>query len=412
MYLYMSIANAGLSQSSFSIPQNPTSIDAFGRLRTSTPYTLFDSQQRYSLDTSFTSNTLNGGSVTFSTNQSTANLVVTTTTGSFAARESNYVFTYQPGKSLLVMCSFVMSQASSGLVQRVGYFGTQNGIYLELSDKLYFVRRSYSLGAVSNTMVDQTQWSGDKLFGYPLDITKSQIFWCDLEWLGVGNVRCGFVLNGQFVLCHTFQAANYLSYAYMTTANLPIRYEITNNGSSSGNLLQICSTVMSEAGYDQSSTFYSQPNLFTATMTANTWYPVTAIRLLNTRLDSVVQITSADISVTTSQVVVWGLWYNVNSNALNGTWSSHSSSTLVQLNTTATTFSTTGCIQVASGLIVGSSGNGNKTTLSTQLSKFLVQIGRNSFTQTSDIFVLALMILTPASASVSAQSILSWAEKI
>jgi hypothetical protein len=41
-----------------------------------------------------------------------------------------------------------------------------------------------------------------------LDLARAQILWMDFEWLGVGNVRCGFVINGQFIVCHTFQCAN------------------------------------------------------------------------------------------------------------------------------------------------------------------------------------------------------------
>ena len=76
-------------------------LDAFGRLRVSQPHTLFDSQQRYGLDRSFVSNTASGGTVTFVPTQSSANLAVVNTSGSYAARETRYIFKYQPGKSQL-----------------------------------------------------------------------------------------------------------------------------------------------------------------------------------------------------------------------------------------------------------------------------------------------------------------------
>jgi hypothetical protein len=42
-----------------------------------------------------------------------------------------------------------------------------------------------------------------------LNLAKQfKYFGSDIEWLGVGNVRCGFVINGEFIVCHTFQCAN------------------------------------------------------------------------------------------------------------------------------------------------------------------------------------------------------------
>ena len=72
-------------------------LDAFGRLRVSQPMTLFDSQQRFGLDKAFISNTATGGTISWIPTQSSANLTVVNSTGSFAARESAYVFKYQPG---------------------------------------------------------------------------------------------------------------------------------------------------------------------------------------------------------------------------------------------------------------------------------------------------------------------------
>ena len=47
-------------------------VDAFGRLRTSSPYTLFDSQNRYQKDPQFSESTVNGASITYDSNASTA----------------------------------------------------------------------------------------------------------------------------------------------------------------------------------------------------------------------------------------------------------------------------------------------------------------------------------------------------
>jgi hypothetical protein len=131
-------------------------------------------------------------------------------------------------------------------------------VYFEaVGTTLNLVIRSSTTGVVVEERIPQVNWNGNTLLsGIVLDPTLTQIFWCDIEWLGVGNVRAGFVINGQFIVCHTFQHANQPgnTTVYMTTATLNPRYEITNTGSTSGNstMKQICSTVISEGGFTPS----------------------------------------------------------------------------------------------------------------------------------------------------------------
>jgi hypothetical protein len=269
--------------------------DAFGRLRASQPFTIFDSQNRYAQSGDFSETTASGGSSTYLANESSVQLSVTTTSGSEVVRQSFRVFPYQPGKSLLVMNTFVFNAPKENLRQRVGYFSTQNGVFLEHDgDQLYFVRRSYTSGSVVDTRVAQSAWNTDKLngtgdSGYTLDISKSQIFWEDFEWLGVGSVRCGFVINGQLIIAHIFHNANVGTGVYMTTATLPIRYEITNTGTtaSSSSMKQICSTVISEGGYERK-VAATVARMTASTTVGTSFEPLVSIRLNSSRLDSVI----------------------------------------------------------------------------------------------------------------------------
>ncbi len=285
-----------------SIPVSFTdgSVDAFNRLRVSNPYTLFDSQSRYTSDTAFDTSTTSGGTATFNSNQSSTTLAVTSTTGSQVIRQTFRYFPYQPGKSLLIMCTFVMGAGAAGVVKRVGYFDANNGIYFEQDGAtLNMVVRSSTSGAPVNTVIPQSAWNGDKMngagpSGYTLDPTKTQIFYVDLEWLGVGIVRTGFVVDGQYINCHTFYNANStLTTVYMTTAVLPVRYEITNNATTASSLTQICATVISEGGYEQvSQQFWARMAGTSGTLgnipTSNTFVPLVSIRLNSSRLGAVV----------------------------------------------------------------------------------------------------------------------------
>ena len=272
-------------------------IDAFGRARVSNPFTIFDSQNRYAADDQFDTATATGGSITHQANESTVDLNVTTSSGSEVVRQTYRVMPYQPGKGLQVLCTFVMNAGKENLRQRAGYFNTENGLFFQLNGTTKsFVLRTNTSGTPSDARtVNQADWNGDKLdgsgdSGLTLDITKSQIFWCDLEWLGVGGVRCGFIINNQYIICHTFNNANEQTKVYMTTAILPVRYEITNTGAtaSASTLKQICSTVISDGGYQQQVKQLVARRTTALASIGTTLVPLVSIRLKSTRLGAVV----------------------------------------------------------------------------------------------------------------------------
>ena len=255
------------TQSGSFCPQQPIEIaggggsnayDAFGRLRVSNPLTIFDSKSIMSKNNLFDESTANGGTVTYTANKSTVNLNVTEAAGSTTIRQSKRVMSYQPGKSLLIFNTFVMNAQTENLKQKVGLFDGNNGIFFQDTGTGYqIVRRTYTSGAAVDTEVNQSAWNGDKLngtgpSGFTLNAATSNILFIDIEWLGVGSVRVGFVINGKLITAHTFYNANNLTTVYMQTANLPIRYEINRNGTLAAGtytLQQICSSGISEGGY-------------------------------------------------------------------------------------------------------------------------------------------------------------------
>ena len=274
-----------------------SALDAFGRARFSQPYTLFDSQNRYAQNSYFDTELTGSGTSTYVANESTVEMETTTASGDKVIAQTKRSFAYQPGKSLLVLNTFVMSAAQEELRMRIGYFNAQNGVFLQRTGStLSVVRRTYVTGTAVDTVVDQADWNGDKLngtgdSGFTIDVTKAQIFWQDFEWLGVGSVRCGFVINGQVIICHTFQNANNLTSVYMTTAILPIRYEIENLGAvaSAAKLKRICSTVASEGGYERKVALNTSARMLTQNGSISTSFvPLVSIRLASGRTGAVV----------------------------------------------------------------------------------------------------------------------------
>src|SRR6056300_700971 len=269
--------------------------DAFGRLRVSNPFTIFDSTNVMSKNNLFDESLTGSGTVTDTANKSTVNLNVTTASGDKVIRQSKRVMSYQPGKSLLILNTFVMNAQEENLEQRIGTFDANNGIFFEDTGTGYqIVRRTYVTGSAVDNDVAQSSWNGDKLdgtgsSGYTLDPTKASILFTDYEWLGMGSVRVGFVIDGKFITAHTFLNANNLSTVYMQTANLPIRYEIEVTSTLTAGiytLQQVCSSAISEGGYAPRAV---EQMIGTASLggvnltTAGTFYNLATIRIKSGR---------------------------------------------------------------------------------------------------------------------------------
>lgn len=246
---------------------NPN-LDAFGRLRTSEVYTIFESTLRHQLDDVFQWNQhLTGGaSITHAPDESLASLICGTASGDKVIRQSKRYIRYQPGKSQFVANSIVIGAKKANVRQRCGIFDDYNGLFFEQDENnLKVVRRTNVTGTPTDNAVNQSSWNLDPLdgtgtSGLTLDVTKSQILIIDFQWLGVGRVRFGFDLNGEKVYVHEMDNSNLLTGVYMSTAHLPVRYEIENTGAtaSSTTMKQICSSVASEAGFqDERGTSFS-----------------------------------------------------------------------------------------------------------------------------------------------------------
>lgn len=387
--------------------------DLFGRIKTSEPYTIFDSSHRYSQNGDFSDLTETGGAVSHNINQSTALLSVTTASGSKVYRESKKIFPYQPGKSLQVMQTFCFAPAQANLRQRVGYFSRQNGFYLEQDGtNVYIVKRSYITGSIVETRVAQSDWNVDPLNGsgpsdIVLDLSKAQIFWSEYEWLGVGSVRLGFAIDGFFIPVHAFHHANHIDSTYITTASLPVRYEIENTGatSSASSMKQICVSVISNGGYERQTEKWTASNT-NAVSIGGSYAPVVSIRMTAARIDSVVLPAAVGLMPSGAGNLEWALIRNPTlTNAT--TWTTHSSGTIeYNLNATALT----GGVVVREGFFAGSNQSTGAVEIYQGLNTFDLQLGRtNADTPVSDILTLACRAVSGSS---TVYGSLSWYDLI
>lgn len=306
-------------------------IDAFGRMRVSNPETVFDSKNIFD-DPNIASNEENqplffdnqevsgtGTSTLYNNNTASQALTVSANTAGKRVRQTKQSFNYQPGKSLLVFMTFTFGEASEGILYREGLFNEENGLFLQSNNEYAFVTRSYTTGETVDTVVNQSDWNIDKMdgtgvSGIDIDLTKTNILVFDYEWLGVGRVRMGFVIDGLIYYAHEFLNANNLNVVYMSTPNLPLRSEISNDGTGpERTMTQICSTVISEGGENPLGTVRSINTAGTHldANTENTTYALIGIRLHPNYLQEIVDILSIALQIQTGDHrLIWELRFN------------------------------------------------------------------------------------------------------
>jgi hypothetical protein len=388
-----------------------TGTDAFGRQRVSEPYTVFDNSFRYHDDTrNWGTATSGSGSSDLLENEACVQMSVSDSSGDYVYRETKRVFQYQPGKSLLVLNTFVMATPKANLRQRIGYFGNENGIFIEQDGlTLNVVKRDYLTSAPNDTQVAQANWNVDPMdgtgpSGVTLDMSKAQIFWIDMEWLGVGSVRTGFVINGQFILCHIFHHANTIYNVYMTTATLPIRYEIENTAGTSGSstMKQICSTVMSEGGFSpRTESRAASTALSGLAMSDSVIKPLVSIRLKADRQDAVAVPTYIDMYGLQNAPFRWVLLQDTTIST--GSWTSTGSESNVEYNVTATN-TVSGRI-LLEGTIIGAAKGGANTIFLDNMNHSL-QLKRD-IDGTPETFTLAMISTTPSDSAIGT---IAWQE--
>jgi hypothetical protein len=297
---------------SFSFQYPEGALDAFARQRMSQPVTIFDSKlvgdnrpRLYDDQEVSGSGTLS----TYNINSSSVTLSVSATTAGKRIRQTFRRFNYQPGKSQLIILTGILSTPTTGNSKKIGIGTNENGLFFDSTDSTIGVNiRSFSTGAAVTNRAVQSTWNLDKMngtgaSGIDLDFSKTQIFFFDFQWLGVGSVRFGFFVDGVPIYCHVFHHANIETEAYMTSPNLPIRYEIENDGTGSADsMMQICSTVISEGGYRNTGYPINISRDGTAMQTGNNsdLHVLLAFRLKSGFLGSTVQIKDYSIICTST----------------------------------------------------------------------------------------------------------------
>lgn len=255
--------NNTLSQSTFSIQTfflnnnsslntnvifNPNIVDLFGHLKTSQSNTLLDITHIGNKNFLMMDEVVNGGISTYSN----ASVVMSVTgAGQSVIRQSRMYCQYQPGKSLCIrMTGVINNNNDADTISRIGYFDDTNGLFFEYSNNsMKIVERINSV----DTLISQSLWNVDKcdgtgVSGINIPFNYNIIYYIEFAFLGVGHVKFGFYYDGVLYIAHILHHTT-LTYPYVLSPNLPIRYMIISTGGD-GSLICTCASVQSEGGYN------------------------------------------------------------------------------------------------------------------------------------------------------------------
>lgn len=290
-------------------------LDAFGKLRVSMPHTLFDSKTLHNKSSLFWSQTAIGTGIVQFTGEIDASVTLSAAAiNDYAIRQTSQRFNYQPGKSQLAIFTGVLSPVSNA-IKRYGLFTSLTAAPYTPNLGLYFETQTDSTSSIavvqnngSNLVPSvsalRSNWNIDKLDGNGpsgkiLQLSAANIFLIDFEWLGVGRVRFGTVIDGQVCYCHEINNAGNVQGAYIKSPNLPVRGELRQIGVGTATMKMICCSVMSEGGADFTGVTRSVDTGGTSTgiaiTTTNTRRALIGVRLQSGKLDSVNEVLNASV---------------------------------------------------------------------------------------------------------------------
>ena len=228
------------------------------------------------------------------------------TKNSYVIRQGKSRGIYQPGKGQLFEASFSNFQIETGIIKRIGYFNSTttapydssfDGFFLESNGDNNLI--SFQIWKSGTNILSATTntWLTSDYDVNNISWTRTQLMFTDFQWLGVGRVRFGLVIDGLVKTFVTKSGSNDLPYVYMKSPNQPVRYELRQLVDSvTGTLNMICSQISLEGSVNNLQKSASILAFTPQTKaTQNIKYPLIGYRLNSTYNGA--NITLSDIQV-------------------------------------------------------------------------------------------------------------------
>jgi len=402
--------------------------DAFLNLKVSNPETLFDSKNIFDdpgiaaaaenqplfYDNQQTSGA--GTSTAYNNNTASQSLTVDAGTAGTRVRQTKQRFNYQPGKGISVFMTFTFSGNTNGVIQREGMFDAKNGLFLEDDNgDISLVKRSFTTGTAVDTKIARADWDdpmdGTGTSGINIDFTKTNIFYFDYEWLGVGAILFAFIIKRKIYIAHVVQNANVRETVYMSTPNLPLRSEIASDGTGTGDatITQICSTVIANGAQNPLGVTRSASTGGTQVVAAteNVIYAIVGIRLKAAYIGEAIDILSIAMQLqTASHRCEWLLLFNP---TVAGTFTyADETNSAVQIARGATANTVTAGIRLKGGYVESAGAPGGAAGSSEKEIKAALKLG-SLIDGTVDTIVLCARPIG-GSTNVQVEGLINWRE--
>lgn len=347
-------------------------IDSFGRWRVSFPESIFESAQNRDNDPQFWDEALETGSGIASVHSRDTSSSVFTSTANTAGKYTRQTFQrfhYQKGKAQVILLTGILQRDDSGpgVQRQLGYWDDENGLFFaDVEGTMTVNRRSHVTGAPEDEVKPQHLWNVDKMDGsgpsrIRADWSKVELFFIDFSWLGTGRVRMGLEIDGQVFTVHEFRAANILDKVFMSTPDLPVRYQmITTDQSPVVTMETMCAAVMSEAGQEAigPTRYKSTEGTHIAAAVADTVYAVFGIRLKADKLDTQVTLEAISMNNGANADFEWMVVFNPTLAGDAVSWVNQTNSS-VQTAVGLATAIVTGGVQQAGGFVSGGNSAGS-----------------------------------------------------
>ena len=136
-----------------------------------------------------------------------------------------------------------------GMTHVVSHVNSQTEITVTPDYRGVNVSQACKINLISDKRVLQSEWNRDKLdgtggSGYNMDVRYMQMIGIQYSWYGAGFIDWMVRgADGNFVYCHRMRNSDVNTEAFMRSGNLPVRYEVTNEGSMTSLAADINPTV-------------------------------------------------------------------------------------------------------------------------------------------------------------------------
>jgi len=339
-------------------------------------------------------------------------LEVGSDSGDSIIRQTARIQRYLPGRANEVSMSVIFGSQTSGIRKRFGVFDDDKGAYFEDDgDDLYCVLRRDTAGGEDEERYSRANWSVDKLdgtgpSGITLDLSKIQLMVIEYEWYGAGQVEWKFVIDNNAISIHKIDHANTHDHTWASRGALPVRIELTNVDGIAGthSVYQGSHSFLTEG----TTTLLGRQKSISSAITgksltsANTFYPIVAIRLKADALNSVVLPDEySGATLDNSSMFIRAI---EDATVTGGTWVSYDSDSPIEYNITATGY-TNGNIL---GTTYVSSGNmGQKVEFP---ERSITQLARKTTTTLGDTTTTFLIAVASTGSNKTGWADLGWIE--